>query len=112
MCHILSGQPIEAYSYQTRSVRLGGHATSIKLEGAFWDILDEIAAEMGMPLGRFLTELHDEVLSLSGDAHNFTSLLRCACLTYVSEVRGKSQARQLLRQDISKAEDVPLQAAE
>lgn len=112
MCQILSGQPLEAYAYQTRSVRLGGHATSIKLEGAFWDILDEIAAEVEMPLGKFLTEVHDEVLGLSGDSHNFTSLLRCACLTYISSVRGKSNSRQLLRPALKKSMSPGLQAAE
>ena len=39
MCKIFSKQPVEAYTCQTRSVRLSGHATSIRLEGAFWNIL-------------------------------------------------------------------------
>lgn len=96
MCRILSSQPVSSFAYQTRSVRLGGHATSIKLEAAFWEILEEIAATMKLPLGRFLTELHDEVVFLSGETHNFTSLLRCACLTYVSEIRGRADAQNLL----------------
>jgi predicted DNA-binding ribbon-helix-helix protein len=112
MCRILSGQPIEAFSYQTRSVRLGGHATSVKLEGAFWQILDEIASVAGMPLGRLLTEMHDEFLSFAGDAHNFTSLLRCACLTYVTEVRGKQNAGTLLKQKFRSSVMASLQAAE
>jgi predicted DNA-binding ribbon-helix-helix protein len=98
MCRILSSQPAQSFAYQTRSVRLGGHATSIKLEAAFWDILEEIAAEMKAPLGRFLTDLHDEVLMMSGETYNFTSLLRCACLTYVSEIRGRPDAQILLRE--------------
>ncbi len=112
MCHILSSQHVESFTYQTRSVRLGGHATSIKLEAAFWDILEEIASVMKLPLGRFLTELHDEVLLLSGDAHNFTSLLRCACLTYVSEVRGKPGAEVMLHRKQRKVFGTDLQAAE
>lgn len=112
MCHILSSQHVDSFAYQTRSVRLGGHATSIKLEAAFWDILEEIASVMKLPLGRFLTELHDEVLLLSGDAHNFTSLLRCACLTYVSEVRGKPSAVAMLHQKQRKVFGNNLQAAE
>jgi predicted DNA-binding ribbon-helix-helix protein len=112
MCEILLSSPPEAFSYQTRSVRLGGHATSIKLEGAFWEILEEIAAKQAMPLGRFLTRLHDEGLKMSGDAHNFTSLLRCVCLTYLADVRGKPLAeaalvddgREVLRADLLAAE--------
>lgn len=96
MCRILSSQPPRSFAYQTRSVRLGGHATSIKLEAAFWDTLDEIALQMNKPLGRFLTELHDEVLFIAGDTHNFTSLLRCACLKYVSEIRGQPDAFAIL----------------
>ena len=112
MCHILSSQPAAAFSYQTRSVRLGGHATSVKLEGAFWDILEEVAAELGVPLGRFLTEMHEEVMSLSGETHNFTSLLRCACMTYVAEIRGRPNSQALLRPPVRKLSSEGLQAAE
>ena len=112
MCHILSGQPVSAFAYQTRSVRLGGHATSIKLEGAFWHILDEIASLVNLPLGRLLTEIHDEAMSFSGDPHNFTSLLRCACLTYVSDVRGKPDAAAMLNLKLRKHTGSSLQAAE
>jgi predicted DNA-binding ribbon-helix-helix protein len=112
MCRILSSQPVQTFTYQTRSVRLGGHATSIKLESAFWDILEEIAAELKTPLGKFLTEVHDEVLMLSGDTHNFTSLLRCACLKYVSEIRGHPKAEALLRERPRKLVGASLQAAE
>jgi len=112
MCRILSSQPASSFAYQTRSVRLGGHATSIKLEAAFWDILEEIAVELNKPLGRFLTELHDEVMYIAGDTHNFTSLLRCACLTYVSEIRGRQNALTLLNDKPRRLFDGPLEAAE
>ena len=112
MCRLLSSQPASSFAYQTRSVRLGGHATSIKLEAAFWDILEEISAEIKKPLGRFLTELHDEVLFLSGDTHNFTSLLRCACLTYVTEIRGRPEARAILEDSPLKLVSGNLTAAE
>lgn len=88
MCEIFSKQPPEAYLSQTRSVRLSGHATSIRLEGAFWRILEDLAANQDMSLGRFLSTLYDEFLEFTHDDHNlssnFTSLLRCACLNYVN----------------------------
>ncbi len=99
MCQIFAGQRPESYAYQTRSVRLGGHATSIRLEHAFWTILEEIAHTQNMALPRFLTTLHDEVLELSGDTHNFTSLLRCACLTYVGTIRGDRAAEARLQEE-------------
>jgi predicted DNA-binding ribbon-helix-helix protein len=89
MCRIFAGQPPEAYSYQTRSIRLGGHSTSVRLEAAFWSILEEIAAAEHVSLAKFLTTLHDEVLEFRGEATNFTSLLRCACLTYVAQLRAR-----------------------
>jgi predicted DNA-binding ribbon-helix-helix protein len=112
MCRILSSQPASAFAYQTRSVRLGGHATSIKLEAAFWEILEEIASCQKKPLGRFLTELHDEVVFISGETHNFTSLLRCACLTYVSDIRGRSDAMAVLNDKPARLFPGSLEAAE
>ena len=76
MCQIFAGQKPERYSCETRSVRLGGHVTSVRLENAYWDILEEVSNAQGMTLGKFLTTLHDEVLELRGEVNNFTSLLR------------------------------------
>lgn len=87
MCHIFAGQSPASYAYQTRSVRLGGHSTSIRLEAAFWTILEEIAQSQGTSLAKFLTTLHDEVLELRGEVGNFASLLRCACLRYLTDVK-------------------------
>jgi predicted DNA-binding ribbon-helix-helix protein len=87
MCRIFAELNPEHYAYQTRSVRLGAHSTSVRLEAAFWTVLEEIAAEQGMTLGRFLTKLHDEVLEFRGETHNFSSLLRCACLTYAGDLK-------------------------
>ncbi len=95
MCKIFSERNPEHYTYQTRSVRLGGHATSVRLEAAFWNVLEEIAAGQSVTLGRFLTKLHDEVLEFRGEAHNFSSLLRCACLTYVDEIKRPPEAVML-----------------
>ena len=99
MCHIFSNIDPKRYAYDTRSVRLSGHVTSIRLEAAFWQILEEIAASQDVSVGRLLTRLHDEVLDFEGEPNNFTSLLRCACLTYVADVRGNvAAAGELQRQ--------------
>jgi predicted DNA-binding ribbon-helix-helix protein len=97
MCQIFSGQDPSSYAYHTRSVRLGGHSTSIRLEAAFWRILEEIADAQGVSLAKFLTTLHDEVLESVEQTANFTSLLRCACLTYVSQIRGRPDSELVLR---------------
>ncbi len=85
MCHLFAHQPQRDYESQTRSLRIGGHCTSIRLEMSFWDTLEEIAAKEDMSLGKFLTRLHNEVLDHHGEVNNFASLLRCSCLIYRSK---------------------------
>jgi predicted DNA-binding ribbon-helix-helix protein len=84
MCRLFAHQPQRDYESQTRSLRIGGHCTSIRLELAFWETLEEIAAKEGMSLAKFLTKLHSEVLDHHGAVNNFASLLRCSCLIYRS----------------------------
>ncbi len=96
MCRIFAEVSPDLYTSETRSVRLGGHATSIRLEAAFWSTLEEIATVQGLSIGRFLSKLHDEVLAFSGETQNFTSLLRCACLTYMSELRGRQSPEKVM----------------
>ena len=45
MCEIFAKQPQENYQFITRSIRIDGHVTSVKLESSFWLILEEIASE-------------------------------------------------------------------
>jgi len=80
MCQIFAGQDPADYEPLTRRLRLNGQSTSIRLEKSFWDILDDIAAGEGLTTPAFVSKLHSEVLELRGEAPNFTSLLRCACL--------------------------------
>ncbi|QOZ44679.1 aryl-sulfate sulfotransferase [Bradyrhizobium sp. CCBAU 53340] len=93
MCNLFAQQPQRNYETQTRSLRIGGHCTSIRLELAFWDTLEEIAARERMSLAKFLTTLHDEVLEHYGEVNNFTSLLRCCCLIYRSSGDGAKSDR-------------------
>lgn len=83
MCRIFTTQDPATYASETRSVRLHGHATSIRLEAAFWDILEDIAARESMTVARFVSVLHDEVLVRQGDVPNFASFLRVSCLHWL-----------------------------
>lgn len=89
MCQIFAGQDPARFRMVTRRVRLSGHSTSVCLEAAFWDTLEEIAAMQGVSLGRFLSKLHDEVMARGVERRNFAGLLRCACLTYARDVKGR-----------------------
>ncbi|MGQ3215289.1 MAG: ribbon-helix-helix domain-containing protein [Shinella sp.] len=83
MCEIYAGQNPERYRPINRSVRIGGHSTSIQLEAAFWVLIDEIADGQSMSTARFLSTMYDEVLEINGSISNFTSLLRTSCLIYL-----------------------------
>ena len=95
MCRMFAHQPQSNYESQTRSLRLGGHNTSIRLENTFWAILEEIAAFEGLSVGKFITTLHDEVLLHHGDVQNLASLLRCSCILYVSNRKGRDTDKQV-----------------
>ena len=83
MCQVFAGQDPARYESITRRLRLNGQSTSIRLERAFWEIIDEIAAGEGTTTPAFVSKLHAEVLEQRGEPENFTSLLRCACLIHM-----------------------------
>lgn len=85
MCRLFVSQDPASYAAETRPVRLGGHATSIRLEAAFWGILEEIARAEGLSLARFATVLHDEIAARHGEVPNFASFLRVTCLHYMAD---------------------------
>jgi predicted DNA-binding ribbon-helix-helix protein len=79
VCHIFASTDPALFAPVTRSVRVAGVVTSIRLEAMFWSQLDEIAASQSMPTARFLSTLYDEVVQLRGEIGNFASLLRVIC---------------------------------
>ncbi len=86
MCQIFAGQDPNRYESVTRHLRLNGQSTSIRLERAFWGILDQMAEKDGTSTPAFLSKLHSEVLERHGEVTNFTSLLRCACTIHLGEL--------------------------
>ncbi len=85
MCLFFAGQDPDRYASTTRRLRLNGQSTSIRLENAFWAILDEIADRERTSTPLFLSMLHSEVLELKGEPQNFTSVLRTTCLIFLSK---------------------------
>jgi predicted DNA-binding ribbon-helix-helix protein len=90
MCQIFAGQSPQDYEGETRSLRLNGLSTSIRLETAFWRVIEDIAAADGVSVPQFVSRLHDEVLQQQGEVRNFTSLLRCACLIHADRRAGQA----------------------
>jgi predicted DNA-binding ribbon-helix-helix protein len=99
MCRVFAEQDPESYRVVTRSVRLNGYCTSIRLEAMFWSILDEIATSQGMSTPRFISMLYDEVLELRGEVGNFASLLRVTCTGFVRARQEHEPAEHAITED-------------
>ena len=69
----------------TRSVRLNGYVTSVRLEKRFWDVLDELAREEGTTTPRFIAALYSDVLGLRGEVASLASLLRVVCIDWLAQ---------------------------
>lgn len=100
MCEIFAGQNPKNYAFETRSVRLMGHVTSVKLETKFWEVIEDIADAQNMTQAQFLTQLYSEALEIHGEIPNFASLLRCCCLMFKS---GGVEATDLLHLESAQA---------
>jgi len=83
MCEIFIRANPDSYLCQSRSLRLHGVATSIRLERLFWEVLEELAQRDGMTVNQLITRLHDELAAHRGEAANFSSFLRVCCLRYL-----------------------------
>ncbi len=84
MCQIFIRANTQSYEATTRSIRLHGVVTSVRLENLFWDTLEEIAARDGLTVPQLLSTLYDELLLHRGDIPNFASFLRVSCLRYLA----------------------------
>ncbi|GAJ77721.1 hypothetical protein JCM18905_3625 [Vibrio sp. JCM 18905] len=72
MCEIFAKQPPQDnYQFITRSIRIDGHATSVKLEASFWTILEEIANAQNMTVPKFISTVYQEALEYNGEVNNF-----------------------------------------
>ncbi|MGL5391916.1 MAG: ribbon-helix-helix domain-containing protein [Shewanella sp.] len=84
MCEIYSGAEPELFALKTRSIRIDGVVTSVRLEAIFWHLIEDIAEEAELSVAVLLTRIYREVLARHGHVANFASLLRVACTTYLN----------------------------
>jgi len=97
MCEIFISASPESYESRTRSVRLHGVVTSLRLENLYWDVLGEIGERDGMSVTQLLERLYDELVSSRGEAvGNFASFLRVSALRYMA-----LQAHQRIPVDVN-----------
>ena len=82
MCEVFISADPHSYDSRTRSVRLHGVVTSIRLENLFWLVLEEIARRDGMSVVQLIEKLYDELVAARGEVGNFASFLRVSALRY------------------------------
>ena len=83
MCEFfVKADPI-LYESRTRTLRIHGVLTSIRLETLVWDVLAEMAAAEGCPTNTLIPPFHDEILQHCGEVPNFASFLRVTCMRYL-----------------------------
>lgn len=96
MCDIYtSADPIH-YEQRTRSMRIHGVVTSIRLENLCWDILARIAAKDQMTTNQLIGKLYDEIVERRGGVDNLSSFLRVSCMRYLSYVAEQQEKDHLM----------------
>jgi predicted DNA-binding ribbon-helix-helix protein len=86
MCKIYAETDPILYESRTRSLRLHGVITSIRLENMFWNVVQEIAEREGVTASQLAIKLYDELIARHSEApSNFASFLRVCCLRYMSQ---------------------------
>jgi predicted DNA-binding ribbon-helix-helix protein len=84
MCQVFISADPQLWAHRSRSIRLHGVATSIRLENLFWQVLAEIATRDGFTVPQLCTRLYDELLTERGAVDNFSSFLRVCCTRYLA----------------------------
>ncbi len=69
----------------TRSIRINGKVTSVRLENIHWQIIREIADKEGLLLSQLMTKLVRLADSSQQDHTNFTSFVRVCCARYLEK---------------------------
>ena len=96
MCEIFISANPDSYASRTRSVRLHGVVTSIRLENLYWEVLEEIGRRDDMGVVQLIEKLYDELVAARGAVGNFSSFLRVSALRYMA-----LQAHQRIPMDVS-----------
>jgi predicted DNA-binding ribbon-helix-helix protein len=73
---------------QSRSVRLNGLATCLRLEEVYWNILSEIARCNACSINAVLSYIDREVHLRYGGVKNFSGLIRVVCVAHLLKAEG------------------------
>lgn len=73
---------IQEFIAEKRAIRIHGHSTTIRLERAFWSVVEAMAKEMSLSVPQLIERVHDTCL-MANDK-NLSSCLRVICLKYIN----------------------------
>ncbi len=96
MCeYFVKADPI-LYESRSRTLRIHGVLTSIRLENMMWDVLAEMASSEGRTTNGLIAQFHDEIMAQRDEMPNFTSFLRVTCMRFLRRQMedSKSSARK------------------
>ena len=85
MCELYVKADPMLYESRSRSLRIRGVVTTLRLENQFWDILAQIAQADGMSTNQLIAKLYEEVMDYRGEVVNFASFLRVSCTRYLAQ---------------------------
>ncbi len=89
MCQLFIEADPALWTSHTRSFRMDGMVTSVRLEDMFWRTLETIGKRDDLTVPQLLHRLYNESLDAGHDVGNFTSFLRVCCLRFIDlQMRG------------------------
>jgi predicted DNA-binding ribbon-helix-helix protein len=94
MCQLFINADSKLWINRTKSLRVDGVVTSIRLEEFFWDILEELSFREQVTINQTITKLYHESLDADHDISNFTSFLRVCCSRYLSLIADGELTRE------------------
>ena len=84
----------DAWTSTTRSIRINGRVTSVRLENFYWRIIYDIGSTQNMPLPKLMTVLSGIAKNSETEHTNFTSFLRVCCGSYLQGLKQNTNARR------------------
>ncbi len=80
--NVCSTDQVEEFVPVKKSIRIHGHSTTIRLEKAYWNVLDLMAQEEESTVAKLIEKISDTCLV--ANEHNLASCLRVICLKYIN----------------------------
>ena len=107
MCQLFINADPALWTSHTRSFRMDGMVTSVRLEEMFWRALETIGQRDDLTVPQLLLRLYNESLDAGHDIGNFTSFLRVCCLRFLDlQLRGLIPVERNIRLSELLADDI------